>query len=150
MTTIGELIKSSRKAKGIKMKELSNIIGVSQGHFSNIENNHRNIQRSQLMLICDELGIDVDTALTLSGHNDDDSIKNNEEYLLKIRNATHINLEDIIHNQEISVYFNGEKLYEKELDLISLLLSNLTKVEKRKTERQRYPTMEVLKETLKE
>ena len=50
-------IQAARKAKGLTLKQLGDIIGISESAVSNIERGRNKASGSTLILICEKLGI---------------------------------------------------------------------------------------------
>ena len=56
---IGLEIKRQRLARGIKLREIADLVGASQGMLSKIENNQTNVSLEVLEKICKALGMSV-------------------------------------------------------------------------------------------
>ena len=60
---IGRNIRRFRQAKGLKQKELAELIQVSDQHVSHIENAHTQVSLPTLVLIANAIGVSVDELL---------------------------------------------------------------------------------------
>ena len=106
--TLGARIKRARIEKGLKMKEVADLIGTSQGHLSNIENGHKEPGSSMIISLKECLGLSSDYILTGKDPHIEKEVTNKKPALppsLSIRSAAELML-------------NLEKLSDKEIALV--------------------------------
>lgn len=58
--TIGENIRRLRKARGLTLKELDDMIGVSESYIRAYESGRRNPKPASLQTLADALGVNVE------------------------------------------------------------------------------------------
>ena len=58
--TIGENIRRLRKARGLTLKELGDMIGVSESYIRAYESGRRNPKPASLQTLADALGVNVE------------------------------------------------------------------------------------------
>lgn len=70
MSELGDLIRKSRKELGITTSQLANILEISQGYISHIENGQKIPSTEILRKISKVLNLDVGTLMTMAGYVD--------------------------------------------------------------------------------
>lgn len=64
---LGEMIRESRVAKGLALRELARRVERAPSYLNDIEHDRRVPSESVLRQICQELGMDIDRALAAAG-----------------------------------------------------------------------------------
>ena len=65
---VGAMIRETRQARGITLRQLASQVGIHFTHLSKIENGKDQIGRKSLTRIAEELGVDPDLLLGEAGH----------------------------------------------------------------------------------
>lgn len=64
---IGEKLREARKKAGLTQLEVANLVGVSKGFLSQVENNTSQVSVAKLVRICDTLGVSIGSLFKASG-----------------------------------------------------------------------------------
>ncbi len=126
---IGDNIKTIRKQKGIKQKELAAILNMPVSTLANYENNKREPSIEVLYNICDALKIDSlkllnnddSTFMLLHGKSDSEKLLHSDDNLVSSIGSALVLLQGHIHDC-IEFYYSDNTAYKKSiLELIDSL-----------------------------
>ena len=148
MKSIGSVIKENRLKKGLTLKELGKMVSLTQGHLSNIENNHRKASKEDLIKLSKVLDIDLSKLILNKGYwNDIDNRSksditsdfdefNYDIYINIERSKRHQKLEEIFDDNN-NLYINDSLLSEEEkykaIEILQLVFNN---------KKENYPSIE--------
>lgn len=60
MEKLGQRIKELRKSRSLKQDDIAEVLGLSRGQISNLENGRRNLSLKQLEKLCDFFKVDME------------------------------------------------------------------------------------------
>lgn len=60
MEKLGQRIKELRKSRNLKQDDIADVLGLSRGQISNLENGRRNLSLKQLEKLCEFFKVDME------------------------------------------------------------------------------------------
>lgn len=108
MNELGEKIKQARKQKGLKCKDLAEMLGISREYFSRIETGKKRPSLKLLKKICETLDLDYNQMFKIEKYLDNNKCSEWEKKIKEARMWKGLNSKDAARVVGISISYWSE------------------------------------------